>query len=357
MLKLMNWLFDSSTNWWGFASQYLPLPPLVLRIRITNRCNLSCHYCYVGQSLNKKTEALLNYEEWKEILNKTPRYTLIDITGGEPLLAPQIADLLRIMLDRKMKVSLITNGTVHKDEIFSLMVEKKLTHLMFSLDGREEVNDSVRGKGSFRKTISAAKRIKELKIQYQSRFPKLVAKVTLTKDSISDVESFCHYLFEEGFDGVTLNLLFQNLARDGFVDAESISDDKFFQGNKVEFASEDIPFFVDKIKKVKSAFGNKVQIRPDIDLNDLESYFSRPQSLMPHNCLKFNSVVTLYHNGTLAPCDLGLNIGNIRDINFDISKIFSEKKMKSFTNFMKKTPSQKLPGCGGCCLKKHERVS
>src|SRR5690606_22336893 len=164
MLKLMNWLFDTSTNWWGFCSQYLALPPLVLRVRITNRCNLSCHYCYVGQSLNKKTDSLLNLDEWFKILDKTPRNTLIDITGGEPLLAPHIDKILGSILDRKMKVSLITNGTIHKDDIFSIMVEKKLMHLMFSLDGPEEINDSIRGKGSFQKTMMAVKRINDLKV-------------------------------------------------------------------------------------------------------------------------------------------------------------------------------------------------
>ncbi|MFA5582776.1 MAG: radical SAM protein [Bacteriovoracaceae bacterium] len=357
MLKLMNWLFDASANWWGYLSQYLPLPPLVLRVRITNRCNLSCHYCYVGQSLNKKTESLLDFSEWEKILNNTPRNTLIDITGGEPLLAPHIDKILGRMLDRKMKVSLITNGTIHKDDIFSMMVEKKLMHLMFSLDGPEEINDNIRGKGSFQKTMSAVKRISELKAQMKSRYPKVVAKVTLTVDSVKNVDDFCNYLFREGFDGVTLNLLFQNAARDGFADEDSIMGNKFFQGNLIEFSPQDVPLFVESIKRVRNIYGQKVQIRPDVDLKDLESYFTRPQSLMPQNCYKYNSVVTLYHNGTLSPCDLGLNVGNVRDIHFNIGKIFKEKRMKSFQNFMSKTSSQKLPGCGGCCLKKHERVS
>jgi len=311
----------------------------------------------VGQSLNKKTDSLLNLDEWFKILDKTPRNTLIDITGGEPLLAPHIDKILGSILDRKMKVSLITNGTIHKDDIFSIMVEKKLMHLMFSLDGPEEINDSIRGKGSFQKTMMAVKRINDLKAQSKSRYPKTVAKVTLTVDSVKNVEEFCDYLLREGFDGVTLNLLFQNAARDGFADEDSIMGKKFFQGNLVEFPSQDVPLFVESIKKVRSIYGHRIQIRPDIAMNDLESYFTKPQSMMPQNCFKFNSVVTLYHNGTLSPCDLGLNVGNVRDIDFDIGRIFKEERMKSFLRFMRRNSSQKLPGCGGCCLKKHERVS
>ena len=358
MLKLMNWLFDSSTNWWGRFASYVDLSPLVLRIRVTNRCNLSCHYCYVGSSLNQKIESPLSIEEWKQIFKNLPRFTLIDITGGEPLLAPGIKDLLTELLDRKMKVSLISNGTVHKDDIFKLMVEKKLMHFMLSLDGPEAIHDEVRGKGHFEKTMKTASRIAELKNELKSSYPKIVAKVTVTEANVDQLTSFCDYLINEAyFDGVTLNLLFQNAARDGFADGETIEEIKFTQGNTVEFDPSKIASLVFQITKVKTLYTDRIQIRPDISLNDLENYFLSPKSMMPKNCFKYNSVVTVYQDGVMTPCDLGLKVANIRDIDFKVGRIFKEKRMKQFNRFMKKTSSQKLAGCGGCCLKKHELVT
>lgn len=357
MLKMMNWLFDSTTNWWGRWSQFIGLPPLVLRIRITNRCNLSCHYCYVGKSLNKKVESLLTQEEWKNIFRNLSPMTLIDITGGEPLLAPGVEDLLRGLLDRKMKVSLITNGTVFKEEVFSLMVQKRLMHLMVSLDGTEAIHDSIRGKGAFAKAIKTVHKIQELKRNYQSSYPKLVAKVTLTRLNIIELEEFCSYLFNEvRFDGVTLNLLFDNAARDGFTEEENIESPKFFQGNMISFKEDEKELFVQSIKRVREIFGSRIQIRPDIAERDLAEYFRNPQKMMPHNCYKYQSVVTLYANGVMTPCDLGLNVANIRDVQFKVGNIFKHKRMESFFKFMRMRNSQDFPACGGCCLKKHEKV-
>lgn len=357
MLKLMNWLFDWAANSWGRCAQFLPLSPLVLRIRITNRCNLSCHYCYVGESLNRPKQNILELHEWQQILKDVPRSTLVDITGGEPLLAPHFPQLLDLLLSRNMQVSLITNGTVFKEEVFRLIVQKKLKHLMISLDGHEEIHDSIRGKGSFLKALKTVEFIYKLKVENNTSYPKLVAKVTVTPQNAHQLESFCQDLvLNKHFDGVTLNLLFQNKARDGFVDEDNLEAFKFHEGNKSVLNPEEAHLLSNKIRAAKKTLQDKIQVRPEIDLANLPLYFTNPSLLRPKNCFKFNSVVTLYHDGALTPCDLGLDVGNIREINYQVSKIFGMQKMKSFLDLMRRLKSQNLPGCEGCCLKKHERV-
>lgn len=354
----MNWIFDNLTNFWGLCAQFLPLSPLVLRIRITNRCNLSCHYCYVGESLNQKKDYPLQINEWKKILNSLSRFTLIDITGGEPLLAPNFMEVLDLMLERKHQVSLISNGTIFKEDVFQLMVNKKLKHFMISVDGAEDIHDSVRGKGSFNKVIKTASFINHLKKESGSTYPKLVAKVTVTTANIHSLSHICQELIKvHGFDGITLNLLFQNKSRDGFASENSMNSSKFHEGNLSQFTPEQAKLLAEGIRFNKRLLKEKIQIRPDIDLNNLEQYFSQPHSLRPVNCHKFNSVVTLYHDGVLTPCDLGLDIGNIRELDYRISEVFKMKTMDQFLSYMRKETSQKLPGCEGCCLKKHESIS
>lgn len=358
---LMASLFDSFTNIWGkgadLVSPFIDPPPLVLRVRITNRCNLSCHYCYLGKSLNIKSETL-SLKEWGQIIEKLPSNTLIDITGGEPFLTPDFPKILELFFQRKFKVSLITNGTIQRPELLENLVKNELAHFMISLDGNEEIHDAIRGKGSFRKAISTAEQILRLREKYQKQYPKLVAKVTVTEANAWQLVEFSSYLINQiGFDGVTLNLLFQNKSRDGFPDASHEEDDKFFTGNEVTFDENKIEELASSVMATRKKHLGKIQVRPDISDHNLKAYFKEPSSFSAPDCFKYRSVVTLYSDGVMTPCDLGLNVGNIRDIEYDIRTAVKLKKMQSFYRFMSSKKSQNLPGCEGCCLKKHQLKS
>ncbi len=358
-LRLTNFAFDHLVNQWGALSRVFDpvvnFSPLVFRVRITNRCNLSCHYCYVGKSLNQKVENLLNVDEWKMVLKNLPRHTLIDITGGEPLLTPKIDEILNEMLDRKFKISLITNGTVYKETLFKTMVEKKLSHFMISFDGNEVAHDAIRGLGNFERALKTAKKIIEYKKELGSRHPLLVAKITYTEENYHDVDKLIKYLVDDiGFDGATVNLLFDNEARDGFPNGKALKESKFQAGNVVQFSSDKAAMMGEELVSLLEKYSGKVQVRPEIKTSEVKNYFIDPQKFSPKNCYKYRSVLTMYSDGTLTPCDLGIEVGNIREEGYDVKKTISRAKMKSFFEGFQK--QENLPGCQGCCLKKHEMV-
>jgi len=104
----------NNLRFFGFINNLLPdsikLSPLVLRIRITNKCNLHCGFCYLSGNLNIGEENHLTLAEWKIIIDKLPAWTIIDITGAEPFLAKNFKEILELLLQRKFKVSITTNG-------------------------------------------------------------------------------------------------------------------------------------------------------------------------------------------------------------------------------------------------------
>ncbi len=360
-LRMTNFAFDKAVNLWGLSAALLSpvfnLSPLVFRIRITNRCNLSCHYCYVGQSLNQKVENPLTREEWGRITSGLSRKTLIDITGGEPLLTPGFDEIITDMLDKKLKVSLITNGTVYKESLFKKFVDKKLSHFMISFDGNEMIHDEVRGKGNFARAIRSAEKIIEYKKNQKSKLPLVVAKITYTENNYHDLEKLIDNLVNRiGFDGVTINLLFDNEARNGFADGKNLADDKFWSGNRISFDAQKIKLMAQEMEKIFQRFSGKIQLRPEIKISEVESYFSNPSKFSPTDCHKYRSIITMYSDGTMTPCDLGLDVGNIRSASYSISKIATMSEIKEFFKSFKKQ-EKSLPGCQGCCLKKHESVA
>jgi len=128
-----------------------PTPSLrYLELQITDRCNLRCKHCYIGDTASHELSA----DQIGHILTEFGEMQglRVLITGGEPLLHSAfqaINDMLQGFMVRKVLFSngLLITGTLldnlHVDEI------------QISIDGLEQAHDSLRGKGSFRKAMDA----------------------------------------------------------------------------------------------------------------------------------------------------------------------------------------------------------
>ena len=93
--------------------RFLNIPSGDLRISITNACNMNCVYCH-NEGQSKESLYFLSLENIKDIVEKTKRYglTKVRLTGGDPLVHPDILSICR-MLKKDLKINnlgLNTNG-------------------------------------------------------------------------------------------------------------------------------------------------------------------------------------------------------------------------------------------------------
>lgn len=87
-----------------------------LQISLTNRCNFNCWHCPMGKWRNSDAPRWpLCNEELVPWLEKyvQPDQWLVELTGGEPSLYPEIDELLHWLDDRKYRVLVKTNGSGH----------------------------------------------------------------------------------------------------------------------------------------------------------------------------------------------------------------------------------------------------
>lgn len=122
----------------------------------TNKCNLRCIYC---SSPYKKTPEMTT-EQWFSVIDQIADLGCLRVTivGGEPLVRPDIGELIGRIRDRGMACVLASNGLLVKRRIDQL---ERLSTLVLSLDGVGQPNDSVRGEGVFeavQEAIGVAKR-------------------------------------------------------------------------------------------------------------------------------------------------------------------------------------------------------
>ena len=104
-------------------------------VEITNRCNLSCAFC----PGTKRESRTMTAEEFVRILDKLrPRVSYVYLhVMGEPLLHPQLGELLSLAAAREMKVCITTNGTLLAQRSAALLRAPTLHKISVSLHSFE----------------------------------------------------------------------------------------------------------------------------------------------------------------------------------------------------------------------------
>ena len=125
-------------------------------------CNLKCKYCYLNQNQVKNEEDFLDIEKIRQTLISIKNLQLnsIYLTGGEPLMHPDFNQILRMCL-KVANTTVMSNGVMINDKKarFLRKIDDESnfeTIYRISLDSTNELeNDFYRGRGSFRKALSA----------------------------------------------------------------------------------------------------------------------------------------------------------------------------------------------------------
>lgn len=329
----------------------LPLNPLVLRIRITNKCNLKCSFCYQKESLNTNLTDELSLNEWKKIISSLPKWTIIDITGGEPFIANNFKEILKLLLDRGHKVSITTNGFQVSNEIIEFLVENKLYYLMVSVDGDREFHNKVRGNSkSYDSALEFIKKVNTQKKKLHSKLPHICIKSTvLGENSEKLIELNKKELSNLDISSHSLNLLFQNSSRGGVKTVEDIKELDASEGNTANYNHNDLQKISKDIEILKSKSCCPINIRPDI--NNVDGYLKDPSSFGVKSCIRPYSVMTIYNDGQVSPCDISLRLDNIRNLDYKLNRAFKTNTFKSLIKKLKANNYNKI--CDGCCLSFH----
>ncbi len=100
-------------------------------IEITNICNLNCNFC----SANTRKLAYISVDNFSKIINEVKNYTdyIYLHVKGEPLLHPQLEELLKKAEENNLKVNITTNGTLLKEKAEILRKANNINKINISL--------------------------------------------------------------------------------------------------------------------------------------------------------------------------------------------------------------------------------
>jgi radical SAM protein with 4Fe4S-binding SPASM domain len=123
-----------------------------LELQLTDKCNLRCRHCYIGDgdagelSPAQTRSVLKEFEEMQGLR--------VLLTGGEPLLHSRFDEINEMLPDLFLRKVLFTNGVLLRKNLLNRL---KVHEIQVSIDGMRTGHDALRGAGSWETAINAVR--------------------------------------------------------------------------------------------------------------------------------------------------------------------------------------------------------
>ncbi len=168
-----------------------PPGPVVIW-NLVRRCNLTCKHCY---SISADTDFPneLNTRQVFEVMDDLKRFRVpvLILSGGEPLLRPDIFDIAHRAKEMGFYTALSTNGTLIDEGIIDRIAAVDFDYLGISIDGIKETHDRFRRKeGCFEESMHGLRLCRDRGIKVGLRF-------TMTQDNAEELPQLLDLMDEE----------------------------------------------------------------------------------------------------------------------------------------------------------------
>ncbi|MGA2775331.1 MAG: radical SAM protein [Candidatus Omnitrophota bacterium] len=167
--------------------------PRKLILKLTSKCNLDCRFCDIARQNHGKKE--LSKEEVFRIIDSASRLGVeeLEITGGEPLLHPDLWEIVEYAYANNIGSNVTTNGLLIKDQIDKI-IKSPVWNICISVDGKQETHDKLRNRqGAYQALIEALDLLKNHKKH-------VVVGFVVTNENVHELEEVYNYFTGKNID-------------------------------------------------------------------------------------------------------------------------------------------------------------
>jgi heme b synthase len=318
---------------------------------ITRRCNLFCAHCRASAH-DSSYKGELSTQECFHLIDGIVQVgkPIIILTGGEPLLRPDVFEVGRYAVDKGLRVVMGTNGTLITEETASKLKEVPVSRIAISLDfPTAELQDNFRGQtGAFKAALSGIANIRRAGIEVQ-------INCTLTQLNVSSLNDLLNLALEVGAVAFHPFLLVPTGRGKGLESVELSSqqyentlnwiyDKQVELGNRLFFKPTDAPHYLRIMKQRQSQNPQPISLsQPSSSTNSGH----HPGNAISRGCLAGISFCFVSHQGRVQGCGyLDVEAGNIRNQPF--KQIWTDSQV---FNHLRNIASLKGK-CGDCEYKR-----
>jgi len=299
---------------------------------VTKRCNLYCKHCYRESSPEESINGELTTEEGKKLLDEISRAGLqiVVFSGGEPLMRPDIFELIKYASSIGITPLMGSNGTLITEEIASKLKESGLNAIAISVDSMDpEIHDEFRGsKNALDRALNGIKNCLAADIKVQ-------VNCTISRYNIDKIDDVMEYANNIGVE--TCHMLF-------LVDVGRGKDIDVTQLNRIEYKET-----INKILTKKLDVKVKPTCAPQYKV---EAMFKDIPTIGGRGCIAGISYCSILPNGDVHICPYTpVKVDSIRERPFDEiwehNEVFN--KLRDFAQYKGKCGSCRyIDICGGC---------
>jgi mycofactocin radical SAM maturase len=159
--------------------------PICLTWELTYACNLACVHCL--SSSGRRDPRELTTEQCKAVIVELERMQVfyVNIGGGEPTVRADFWELVDYATNHHVGVKFSTNGSRITPAIARKLAASDYIDVQISLDGATaEVNDAVRGEGSFDTALAAMGHLAD------AGFTGFKISVVMTRENVAQLDAF-----------------------------------------------------------------------------------------------------------------------------------------------------------------------
>lgn len=304
--------------------------PRLIFWETTRFCNLPCPHCRAS-SVDRRLPDELNTEEGFALIDNITSFSnpILVLSGGEPLVRPDIYELSIYGTRKGLRVVLATNGTLITLDVAEKLKEAGIKRISVSLYGSgPDIHDKFCGlTGAFDETMKGIRNILNSGIPLQ-------INTTVTKRNLHDLPSISEFAVSIGADAHHIFLLVPT-GRGKEIEGDEIAPEEYekvlnwfydrTKEVKINLKATCAPHYFRIMKQRSASEGKKITSTSD------------PMGAMTRGCLAGSGVCFISYKGEVFPCGyLPVLGGNIREKSFreiwDNSEIFQilrdETKLK-----------------------------
>jgi glycosyltransferase involved in cell wall biosynthesis len=320
------------TNTFTWASFFLSKTPPYIIFFVNAICNARCKHCFINwDDIAKQRIPALSLEEIKKVSKSFGKVSYLTLTGGEPTLRPDIAEIAQTFYENNNLeiLNLITNGfstdKLYKDVKKILRYCPNLNvQVHFSIDAIGKLHDEIRVvPGGFNRLLQSIEKVRALKQHYPNLYMGIITTYSkFNKDNIYEV---INYVVDDLKLPMYLNYVrgqtYDRSARE--VDIRKYGEaSRIVQIKNAELSKRTIPRPIDVLNNITPKI---------IDAVAKEDKFVVP-------CRVGTKLIEIGHDGTIFPCEiLDDKFGNIKDYDYSIKKILATKTATDFSKRIIKT--------------------
>lgn len=331
--------------------------------RITPLCNLRCLMCnqrgthgvLKGAHATAEAKKIVPIERYFELVDEIahdrPNFY---IWGGEPFMYPNFMDLAEYIIKKKCLLSVNTNGTFLEQNAEQIVKNGWLS-LFVSLDGFRDINDKIRGTGSYDKVIAGFRAVNEMKKKYKTHLPYMGIVTTVSNMNYLYLEDLAKAMTEFNLSWHIINLgtytndeiirKQKNYLKE-HLDCEIECLEGFNTGFNVGIDGQKFSKILKNVHALKP--GYPIITVPAINPDKITEYYANLSKPVRKQCPVPWSQVDFDYNGDVHFCAdyPDYIIGNIMESKF--YDIYNGERAQKFREELRKAPNGNFPGCVRC---------